>query len=76
MTARRQSPHTRRPEAVHRSNDKIATVAERLQFVSRVPMLCECDDESCTEVVMIMLEDFRRVRRESPFLIAPGHGRG
>ena len=35
------------------ANDRIAEKAERLRFVSRVPMLCECSDRDCRAVVMV-----------------------
>jgi len=55
-------------------NDRIAEKAERMRFVSRVPMLCECSDPGCRRVVMISLEDYHAIRRDSDaFLTAPGH---
>ena len=59
---------------VRRANDRIAEKAERLRFVSRVPMLCECGDLDCRKVVMIRLEDYRAMRRDRDALLtAPGH---
>ena len=56
------------------ANDRIAEKAERLRFVSRVPMLCECSDANCRTVVMVRLEDYRAIRRDdSSFLTSPGH---
>jgi hypothetical protein len=56
------------------ANERIAEKAERLHFVSRVPMLCECSTPSCREVVMIGLEDYHRIRSDpDAFLTAPGH---
>ena len=55
-------------------NDRIAEQAERLQFVSRVPMLCECSDRFCRTIVMISLPDYHEIRRDSDsFITAPGH---
>jgi hypothetical protein len=57
-----------------RANDRIAEKAERLRFVSRVPMMCECADRGCRAVVMIGLEDYHAVRRDvDAFLTASGH---
>ncbi len=56
------------------ANDRIAEKAERLRFVSRVPMLCECSDSGCRTVVMVRLEDYRAIREdEDAVLTAPGH---
>jgi hypothetical protein len=68
-----RSGGTRRREA-RRANDRIADKAERLRFVSRVPMLCECGDPDCHTVVMVSLEEYHAIRRDSEaFLTAPGH---
>jgi hypothetical protein len=57
-----------------RANDRIAEKAERMRFVSRVPMLCECSDADCRTVVMVRLEDYREIRRdEDAFITAAGH---
>jgi hypothetical protein len=56
------------------ANDRIAEKADRLQFLSRVPMLCECSAPSCRTLVMIGLPDFEEIRRDPHgFLTAPGH---
>ena len=63
-----------RPIDARRANDRIAEKAERLRFVSRVPMLCECSDQDCRAVVMIGLEDYHAIRRDhDAFLTARGH---
>jgi hypothetical protein len=59
------------------ANDRIAEKAERLRFVSRVPMICECSDGDCRTVVMVGLEDYRAIRRDNEALLtAPGHSAG
>jgi hypothetical protein len=56
------------------ANDRIAEKAERLRFVSRVPMLCECSDSACRTVVMVHLLDYHAIRSDADaFLTAPGH---
>jgi hypothetical protein len=55
-------------------NDRLAQQAERLQFVSRVPMLCECSTPGCHTLVMIHLRDYYEIRRDpDSFITAPGH---
>jgi hypothetical protein len=57
-----------------KANDRIAEKAERLRFVSRVPMLCECSDVDCRRVVMVRLEDYYAIRCDSDaFVTTPGH---
>ena len=56
------------------ANDRIAAVAERLRFVSRVPMVCECSDPDCKSLILIELGLCRRNRRDSDaFLTIPAH---
>jgi hypothetical protein len=58
----------------HGANDRIADKAQRLHFVSRVPLLCECSGPGCRGLLMISLDDYRQVRRQpDSFLTAPGH---
>ena len=57
-----------------RANDRIAEKAEQLRFVSRVPMLCECGAAGCRTIVLLGLDDFRKIRRSGgTFFTAPGH---
>ena len=62
-----------RAESARQSNERIAERAAQLHFVSRVPMLCECSDGECGQIVLLTLEDYREVRREADFLTAPAH---
>lgn len=65
-----------RAYAVREGNEEIAARAAALRFVSRVPMLCECDDSGCRELVLVTLSDYRRARKEREFFTAPGHRGG
>ena len=62
-----------RTTTVRASNDHIATRAEALHFMSRVPFICECDDPRCRELVLVSLDDFRRLRRTGDAVITPDH---
>ena len=73
MSAQRQRAYLSRPETARYSNDRIAEQAARYRFVSRVPMLCECSDPDCEQLVLIRLEEYRELRRDETFLTAPGH---
>jgi len=73
MAAERHYAHVSRAESVRRSNEHVAAAARRLQFVSRVPMRCECSNPRCNELILITLEDYGKARRESLFLAVRGH---
>jgi hypothetical protein len=62
-----------RTSAVRASNDHIARRAEALRFTSRVPLLCECDDPGCQALILVSLDDFRRLRRRGDAVIAADH---
>lgn len=57
------------------ANDKIGERAEALDIVSEpVPFLCECADSGCTDVILLTLDEYSRVRQnEIRFINAPGH---
>ena len=57
-----------------RANDRIAEKAERLQFLSRVPMLCECSQPGCHTILMVSLAEYEQIRSDPDnFLTAPNH---
>ena len=56
------------------ANDRIAEKAHRLQFHSRVPMLCECSAPGCQTIVMVGLDEYEQISSlPDSFLTAPGH---
>jgi hypothetical protein len=72
----RSEEQARRNERVFReANEEIAE--RRLDLPAAegaTPFLCECEDESCTEIVRLDLDDYERVRAdEAQFVIAVGH---
>jgi hypothetical protein len=63
-------------EALFRdANDEIAARREELEVPSpRTPFICECEEEGCTTLVLMTLDEYRSVRAHpTRFLIAPGH---
>jgi hypothetical protein len=55
------------------ANERIADKAERLHFIARVPMICECSSPDCRTLVMIGVEDYRAIRHDHDHvLVAPG----
>lgn len=72
----RQEPAegSNRPLDARAANDRIAAKAERLQFHSRVPMLCECSTPGCQTLLMVSLDEYEEIRSEpDTFLTAQGH---
>jgi hypothetical protein len=44
---------------------------------SRAPYLCECEDERCTTIVLLVAEEYEDVRSgPRRFVVAPGHQEG
>jgi hypothetical protein len=61
-------------EAARDANRRIAQSAERLQFVSRMPLFCECDDPRCLALVLMTREEFAPVADDmGSRLTAAGH---
>jgi hypothetical protein len=63
-------------ESVFRkANEQIEAKALAVDVdMDHLPFLCECGDESCTEIVRAAREEYTEVRSHGAhFLIAPGH---
>jgi hypothetical protein len=73
MSAQMQGGYLDRPDAARRANDHIARKAERLGFVSRVPMVCECSDRACESIFLVALAAYRELRARHGSLTTPGH---
>jgi hypothetical protein len=75
----RTAERAARNESVFReANERIERRLEDLSLEhGRSPFLCECEDETCSEVVRLTLTEYEHVR-EHPrrFLVAPGHDTG
>jgi hypothetical protein len=49
-------------------------MARQLEMDGLLPVLCECADLTCTEVVQLTHEEYEQVRADPrSFLTAPGH---
>lgn len=56
------------------ANERIARRAQELRFVSPVPLLCECDDPGCHDIIPIDLDSYHDIRADPRrYLTAPGH---
>ena len=61
-----------------RANELLRLRYEELRLESeRLPFICECGDETCTQTVMLTLDEYHDVRRHSSrYVIVPGHELG
>lgn len=64
-----------RNDAIFRqANERINDAAEARDMTEEIPFLCECAEESCTEIVPLSHEEYEYIRRDATdFLNAPGH---
>jgi hypothetical protein len=65
-----------RDDATFRAaNQRISAFAESLlDGVDRIPFICECADRTCTTVVLVSREEYRRIRLNPRWFVnAPGH---
>jgi hypothetical protein len=71
----RSAERVGRNDATFRAaNERIGQMASAQTFPEQVPFICECAEESCTEIVRLSLEEYERVRAHpTHFLNAPGH---
>ena len=56
------------------ANEHISAKAIEYRMAGDVPFICECAEESCTEILRLSLDAYGKVRSESTtFVYAPGH---
>ena len=64
--------------AFRKANEDIDHARAELKFTGeRAPYICECEEENCTDILMLSLPEYREVRA-SPrrFALFPGHESG
>lgn len=54
-------------------NRRLVEKANLYRFVSRLPLLCECDDPQCEATLLVGFDDYRRAERAGALLTVPGH---
>lgn len=71
----RSAERVARNEAAFReANESIRAKAESWAMDGRLPVLCECADVGCTEVLQLTAREYEDVRSEPRwFATAPGH---
>jgi hypothetical protein len=56
------------------ANEKVAASADAYDLTGPVPFICECAEETCTNVILVSLDDYREIRKHPRrFLNVPGH---
>jgi hypothetical protein len=56
------------------ANERLRFRMERLSVRGRRPVICECSDPDCIEVLELTRKEYQHVRDEGNFVITPGHG--
>ena len=59
-------------QAFAEANEQIRETAAGYD-VERVPFLCECSARNCTELILLQLAEYRKVRAIGGYVIRPGH---
>ena len=72
---RSQERAIRNEATFRRANERIRGAREQLPGAAdTVPFLCECEDERCTEILLVPLGVYVETRSHADrFIIAPGH---
>jgi len=66
-------------EATFRSvNERLEEKADELKLgEARTPFLCECEDETCTEILLLRHAEYEQVRAHPRrFIVVSGHQNG
>jgi hypothetical protein len=57
-----------------RANEEIDQRRRELDVDGRTPYICECENERCTHLIRLTLDEYQRIRSSRrQFLIADGH---
>ena len=71
---RSEEQAARNEVAFRTANEDLGRKRRELQLEGTTPFRCECDNESCTELIQLELGVYERVRQNSRhFVIVPGH---
>jgi hypothetical protein len=55
------------------ANERLRSRMEAMTYRGRRPVICECSDPDCMEVLELTSAQYRRVRERGNFVIAHGH---
>jgi hypothetical protein len=74
FVARSEDVALRNERLFREANEKIAARRDELHLTGATPFLCECEDESCTAIVRLSVDEYRQVRAQPhTFVVVPGH---
>jgi hypothetical protein len=72
--ARSEERAARNEVMFREANEKISAKGEDLDFVGKIPFLCECEEPRCTEVLRLEPEEYEHARSNPRyFVLSPGH---
>jgi hypothetical protein len=72
--ARSEERAARNEVMFREANEKISAKGEDLDFVGKIPFLCECEEPRCTEVLRLEPDEYERARSNPRyFVLSPGH---
>ena len=60
--------------AFREANEKLEERRIELEIEGATPFICECEEESCTTLVMLSGEEYEEIRsKPNRFVLSPGH---
>lgn len=72
--ARTSEQVARNDDAFRKANERLELGALAVRGNDPIPFLCECAEPGCTEVILLSLEEYEAIRRDSrTFVNVPGH---
>jgi hypothetical protein len=64
----------RNQSAFRDANERIEGAADAMLDLDRLPLLCECSNPRCTEILHLARDDYERIRSSpATFWVVPGH---
>jgi hypothetical protein len=55
------------------ANERLRAHMERRETIDPRPVICECSDTSCMQVLEVSCSEYEGVRRQGHFMVAAGH---
>jgi hypothetical protein len=76
MSDEAEERKARNDAAFRHANEQIRAAVEKHDPpFDQLPFICECAEESCTQIIRVRLKEYCAVRRNPRrFLVAEGHG--
>jgi hypothetical protein len=55
------------------ANERLRSRMEGVSYRGRRPVICECGDPDCMEILELTRDEYQRVRDQGNFVVATGH---